>query len=77
MSTVTVHQAQTQMFNLLAQIRRGDEVILTEDQEPVARLVPFEPAQPRRPGALKGRISLTPAFFEPLSGDEIAAWGGE
>ena len=75
MLAFTVHQAKARLSELLAQVRRGDEVVITEGKAPVARLVAFESAKPRRPGALRGKISLTPAFFEPLPADEAAAWG--
>ncbi|MGI3900320.1 MAG: type II toxin-antitoxin system Phd/YefM family antitoxin [Janthinobacterium lividum] len=75
MPVFTVHGAQTQLSKLLAQVQDGEEVVIARGKEPVARLVPFQSAKPRRPGALNGRIALTPAFFEPLSADEIAARG--
>ena len=75
MTVFTVHQAKSQLSRLLAQVGNGEEVVIARGTEPVARLVPLESAKPRRPGALKGKIALTPAFFEPLPPDEIAAWG--
>ena len=77
MPIFTVHQAKSQLSKLLAQVGKGEEVVIARGNEPVARLVPFARAKPRRPGALKGKVALTPAFFEPLSPDEIAAWGEE
>ena len=77
MPVFTVHQAKTQLSKLLAQVQDGEEVVIARGKEPVARLGPFESAQPRRPGALKGQIALTPAFFEPLPANEIAAWGDD
>ncbi len=75
MTIFTVHQAKSQLSRLLAQVGKGEEVVIARGNEPVARLVPVESAKPRRPGALKGKVALTPAFFEPLAPDEIAAWG--
>ena len=77
MTIFTVHQAKSQLSRLLAQVEQGEEVVIARGNEPVARIVPFENAKPRRPGALKGKIALTSAFFEPLPLDEIAAWGEE
>ena len=77
MAIFTVHQAKSQLSRLLAQVGKGEEVVIARGNEPVARIVPFESARPRRPGALKGKIALTPAFFEPLPSDDIAAWGEE
>ena len=75
MPVVTVHEAKTNLSKLLAEVQRGEEVVIARGREPVARLVPFEARRPRRPGALQGRIALTPAFFEPLPAEEVAAWG--
>ena len=77
MAVFTVHQAKSQLSRLLAQAEQGEEVVIARGSEPVVRLVPIESAKPRRPGALKGKIALTPAFFESLPPDELAAWGEE
>lgn len=73
MPAFTLLQAEARLSELLARVRQGDDVVITDGGEPVARLVPV--ARPRRPGALKGRIALTPDFFDPLPEDELAAWG--
>ena len=75
MPTFTVHQAKAQLSKLLARVREGEEVVIARGKEAVARIVPFEPHKSRRPGALKGRVALTPAFFEPLPADEITPCG--
>ncbi len=75
MPVFTVHQAKTQLSRLLAQVQNGEEVVIAKGKEPVARIVQLERSKPRRPGALKGKVALTPAFFEPLPADETAAWG--
>ena len=75
MTVVTVHQAKAQLSKLLMQVQEGEEVVIAKGKEPVARLVPSEGPRPRRPGRLRGRIGLTPAFFEHLPEDETTAWG--
>ena len=75
MPVFTVHQAKTQLSRLLARVQDGEDVVIAKGRQPVARIVRIERSEPRRPGALKGRIALTPAFFEPLPEGEIAAWG--
>lgn len=74
MPVFTVHQARARLSELLAQARDGEIVVIAVDDEPVARIVPVVRGSSRRPGALKGKIALTPAFFEPLPAQEIAAW---
>ena len=40
--TVSIREAQSQLQGLLALTRNGDEVIIEENGEPLARLVPIE-----------------------------------
>jgi prevent-host-death family protein len=75
METVTIHTAKTTLSQLLARVEAGEEIILARGKEPIAKLVPFHPPQPkRRFGALRGIISIGPEFSELLSEQELAAW---
>lgn len=76
MSIVNVHQAKTQLSRLLAQVEAGEEVVIARRGQPVARLVSCKPRGKRQFGALKGKIALTDAFFEPLPEDELKLWEG-
>ena len=70
---VNVHSARARLSELLERAARGEEIILAKRGKPIARLVPVEDRDPRRPGLAKGR--LTDAFFEPLPPDELEAVG--
>jgi len=75
MDTVTIHTAKTTLSQLLARVEAGEEIILARGKEPIAKLVPFQPAPPkRRFGALRGILNVGPEFFEPLPEDDLAAW---
>ena len=74
MKQVTIHQAKTQLSKLLRDAEHGETVVIARGDRPVAKLVPVGPARTRKPGALKGRISVGPEFFEPLPEDELKAW---
>lgn len=75
MKTVTVHKAKTTLSQLIAEAEAGEEIVIQRGQEPVVRLVPISGAAPRRRfGALAGKVSVGPEFFEPLPEDELAAW---
>lgn len=76
MATVNVHQAKTQLSRLLAQAEAGEEVVIARRGEPVARLVPCRSAGKRQPDALKGKITIPAAFWEPLPEDELRLWEG-
>jgi prevent-host-death family protein len=72
MATVNVHEAKTHLSRLLARVAAGEEVVIARAGRPVARLVPIDAQEPRKPGLAEGR--LTNAFFEPLPADELDAW---
>jgi prevent-host-death family protein len=75
METVTIHTAKTTLSQLLARVEAGEEIILARGKEPIAKLVPFQPAPPKRQfGALRGIITIGPEFFEPLPEQDLAAW---
>jgi len=50
MSTVTIDEAQNQLKRLIAAMKPGEEMVITEDDRPVARLV-AEPRRDRRRGS--------------------------
>ncbi len=73
---VNVHQAKTQLSQLLAQVEAGEEVVIARRGEPVARLVACKPPGKRQPDVLKGKIVIPEGFFEPLPEDELKGWEG-
>jgi prevent-host-death family protein len=72
--TVTVHAAKTHLSQLLAEVEAGATIVIARDKTPVAQLVPIAPKVERQFGAMRGKISIGPEFFEPLPEDELAAW---
>lgn len=76
MTTVTVHQAKTNLSKLIAEVLAGGEVVIARGKEPAVKLVPVEQPKKRSMlGAYKGQFELSDAFFEPLPDDELEAWG--
>jgi len=69
---VNVQEAKTRLSQLLAQVERGEDVIIARDGVPIVRLLPLSPPAPRPMGFVAG--SVPDAFFEPLSDEELAAW---
>jgi len=72
MSTVTIEEAQTKLLDLIHTLQPHEEVIITENNQPVARLLPVEERLPRLPGIAHGKV--TDAFFEPLPEEELKTW---
>jgi prevent-host-death family protein len=74
----TVHQAKTNLSKLLRKAARGEEVVIARGKKPAARLVAVNAEKKKRvPGRLKGKIWYTPDAFDPMSREELAAWGIE
>jgi len=73
--TVTLKDAQTRLEELLALALAGNEIIIAEDDKPLARIVPIaEPKRKRRiAGLQRGKIWTSDDFDAPLP-DEF--WTG-
>ena len=70
-ATVTVEEAQAKLKELIYQLGPGQEVVITENQQPVAKLVSERPNPPPQhrpgPGLGKGMITfIAPDFDAPL-----------
>ncbi len=66
--TVNVNEAQTQLRGLLALARNGDEVIIEENGEPAARIVPIQKNEPKERvlGLREGQVWTSDDFDEEL-----------
>lgn len=70
MTTITIEEAKAQLSELIQRLTPGEEVVITENDRPVARLVAAEakpePRKVRRFGTLKGTVLSMEHFDEPL-----------
>jgi prevent-host-death family protein len=66
-TTITIDEAQAKLKELIHQLAPGEEVIITENQQPVAKLV-NEP--PRRKGGLRLPPGLGKGFITVISDDD-------
>jgi antitoxin (DNA-binding transcriptional repressor) of toxin-antitoxin stability system len=70
MTTITIEEAQTRLPELIHRLTPGEEVIITESDQPVARLVPAAPPSEARRvpllGTLRGTVMSMERFDEPL-----------
>lgn len=59
-ATITVEEAQANLKELIHQLAPGEEVVITENQRPIAKLVGEQPLKrkPRQAGRCKGMITL-------------------
>ena len=69
MLTVTIEEAQSKLAELIHGLTPGEEVVITENDQPVARLVPTASTlskKPRHFGTLKGTVLSMEHFDDPL-----------
>ena len=78
MSTITLHEAQANLAELIHRLAPGDIVTITENDQPIARLIPMPLARQRPPrqrppvtgvpraGKYEGRLVVPDDFKEPL-----------
>lgn len=69
--TVSVQEAARRLGELLTRVRQGEDVVIAQDDEPIARLVtiPRRPRQPRQLGGYEGRMRIADDFDAPLPDD--------
>lgn len=74
---VNIHEAKTHFSKLLAAVAKGQRITICKDGTPVAQLGPVETPIPiRRPGLLKGRVTIADDFDVPLPPDLMATFEG-
>lgn len=68
MQTVTLEEAQANLLELIEQLQPGQEVVITRDAKPVARLTGAAMVGvPRKLGTMKGTVEyVAPDFDAPL-----------
>lgn len=65
MVVVNTHEAKTHFSRLLRRAAAGEEVVIANAGEPIARLVPYVAStEPRTPGSLAGQITIHEGFEE-------------
>lgn len=69
--TVGVHEAKTHLSRLLRPVAAGQEVEISRNGEPVARLVGPPAPSPRRWGLDRGRFTVPEDFDGPLPAEIV------
>ena len=89
--TVTIVEAQTDLSSLLVKAANGEEIIIEDSGQPIARLVGMskefagnggglatdgeDPVRRASLGSMKGQIWMADDFDAPLPDDVLADWG--
>ncbi|MDP8968075.1 MAG: type II toxin-antitoxin system prevent-host-death family antitoxin [Actinomycetota bacterium] len=76
MAQVGMHEAKTKLSQLVERAEAGEEIVITRNGNPVARLVPVSKTNSLAAvhGALRGRVALREDFDE-LPDDVAEAFG--
>jgi antitoxin (DNA-binding transcriptional repressor) of toxin-antitoxin stability system len=78
MLRINIHDAKTHLSRYLEQVEKGEVITICRNNVPIAELraVAVKPKGKRRIGLFKGQFEITPAFFEPMSEEELDLWYG-
>ena len=68
MSTINIQEAQAILCELIHNLTPGEGIVITENDQPVAKLERTQPRQqwPCKAGSAKGKIHIARDFDEPL-----------
>jgi antitoxin (DNA-binding transcriptional repressor) of toxin-antitoxin stability system len=69
MQTIPLEQAEGHLVEIVEKLSPGEEVVLTRDSKPVARIVatsPKSPRKPRQPGTLRGTVLYIAPDFDAI-----------
>ncbi|MGH3320482.1 MAG: type II toxin-antitoxin system Phd/YefM family antitoxin [Streptosporangiaceae bacterium] len=66
MSTAGVHETKTNLSGLLRRVSAGEEIVITRNGEPLAKLVPVRREGRRELGIDDGRFEVPDDFDAPL-----------
>lgn len=66
MSQIDIDQAKNHLEELVEQVTRGEDVVITRSNRPIARLSAIASKRRRQFGSAKGKIWMSEDFDEPL-----------
>ena len=73
-----MHQAKTQLSQLVERALKGETIVITRGNVPVVTLVPVPPKRSgRRPDTFGGQFKLTAAFWEPLPPEGLGEYADD
>jgi len=62
-----MHEARTNLSQLVRRVEEGEDIVIARNGNPVARLTRVKPASPRIPwDALKGQLRMLDNFDDPV-----------
>ena len=64
MTRLDISQAKADISTLLDLVIKGEEIVITQDDQPVAKIAPIK--RPLKRGSAKGKVWLSEDFDEPI-----------
>lgn len=64
MATITIQDARTKLVDLIRRLQPGDEIIITENDRPVARVISTADTSKRMLETLKGTVVHMASDFD-------------
>ena len=79
MKMVNIYEAKAKLSEYLDLAAAGERVLISKRNQPVAELraLPAARVDPRPIGKATGRLTVPPAFFDPLPDDVVSSFSGE
>ncbi|OGV38961.1 MAG: hypothetical protein A3F46_01245, partial [Legionellales bacterium RIFCSPHIGHO2_12_FULL_42_9] len=75
---VNIYEAKAHFSKLINQALNGDDIIIAKGGKPLIRLTPYTPdVETRRGGQLRGLMTMSDDFDEPLPDDLLKLFYGE
>jgi antitoxin (DNA-binding transcriptional repressor) of toxin-antitoxin stability system len=65
MTQLDISQAKHNLSSLLDLAIKGEEIVITQDEQPVAKISPIK--KPLKRGSAKGKVWMSDDFDEPLA----------
>lgn len=77
MEVVNIYEAKTQLSKLINRVLDGERIVIARAGKPLVDLTPHVPAEPRKPGAWKGKVWMSDDFNDPIPELEAAIYGDD
>lgn len=79
MIRLNIHEAMRRFLRYLANVARGETILLCKGNAPVAEIQPLRvPGRGKRPiGLARGKFKVPKKFFEPLPSEVLGAFYGK
>ena len=77
-TTVNIYDAKTRLSQLVDQAAAGEDVVVSRNGKPLARLTRLtKPKRKIRFGLLKGKVKVAPDFDAPLPDEVLSGFEGQ